>query len=192
MTKETLRDLLIDDLRYIYHADRLMLRALPRFARRAKDEDVARLCREGIDYTNERLNRLQQAFALLNVKPRAKPSFAMAGLVEEARATTARGLSEDARDASVLAAVQKMTHYGIASYGTACAYAEAIGEQKVAKILGKSLKEKKEADVEMTQMAENDINPKIVSVEGHGETAKPAPRRRGRPPGRRTGQRATR
>src|SRR3546814_7300987 len=68
-------------------------------------------------------------------------------------------------DAALLAAIQRISHYGIASYGTAAAYADAVGERKAAKILALSLKEKKEADEEMTEMAESEINPAALKGE---------------------------
>jgi len=166
MATEGLHDLFVSDLQYLYYADRQLQRAFPRLGKAAKSQSLQRLCREGVDYTAERLERLETIFEQLDISPRAKTSHGMKGLVEEAMEVAGKGrLTGGVRDAALLAAIQRISHYGIASYGTAAAYADAVGEKRAAKILAKSLKEKKEADEEMTQMAETEINPGALEGE---------------------------
>jgi len=188
MAKKTLRDLLIEELRDLYHADKQLLKAFPRVAKEASAAEVRKLCEEGVDYTNERIKRLEEVFAKLDTPARAKRCQAMEGLVEEAKEMLAEDLTAALRDASLLANMQKIAHYGIAGYGTVCSYAKAIGENEVAEIVAKSLREKKEADREMTELAERQINPRALA-NGEDERTprelatagdKPRARRRGK------------
>jgi ferritin-like metal-binding protein YciE len=166
MATEGLRDLFVSDLQYLYYADRQLQKVFPRLGKAAKAKSLQRLCREGVEYTAERLDRLETIFNHLKVSPRAKTSHGMKGLLEEATEVAGKAkLAGGVRDAALLSAIQRISHYGIASYGTAAAYADAVGEKRAAKILAKSLKEKKEADEEMTGMAEAEINPNAMKSE---------------------------
>ena len=62
------------------------------------------------------------------------------------------------RDAAILAAIQKLSHYGHASYGSIVGFAESLGEDAVSKLLEASLDEKGEAIEEMTDMAADEID----------------------------------
>jgi ferritin-like metal-binding protein YciE len=166
MATESLRDLFVSDLQYLYYADRQLQKTFPRLGKAAKSPSLQQLCREGVDYTAERLERLETIFNQLDISPRARTSHGMKGLLDEATEVAGKGrLASGVRDAALLAAIQRISHYGIASYGTAAAYADAVGEKRAAKILAKSLKEKKEADEEMTEMAESEINPAALEGE---------------------------
>jgi len=162
MAKKTLRDLLVEELRDLYHADRQLLKAFPRLAKGAAGEEVQKLCEEGVDYTEERIRRLEQAFEMLGMPARGKTCHAMAGLIEEAMEILDEDFSDAVRDAALLANIQRISHYGIAGYGTICAFAKAIGEEDMAQLLAKSLDEKKEADEEMTGLAKSEINPRAL------------------------------
>lgn len=165
MATESLRDLFVSDLQYLYYADRQLQKVFPRLGKAAKSKSLQRLCREGVEYTAERLDRLEAIFDQLKVSPRARTSHGMKGLLDEATEVAGKSLASGVRDAALLAAIQRISHYGIASYGTAAAYADAVGEKRAAKILAKSLKEKKAADEEMTGMAEAEINPAALDGE---------------------------
>lgn len=169
MAKKTLRDLLVEELRDLYHADKQLLKAFPRLAKGASAEDVRKLCEEGVDYTEERIRRLEQAFEMLGLPARGKTCHAMAGLIEEATETLEDDFSDAVRDAALLAHVQRISHYGIAGYGTICAYAKAVGEDELAELLAKSLDEKKDADQEMTELAKSEVNPRALHAADEAE-----------------------
>lgn len=162
MAKKTLRDLLVEELRDLYHADKQLLKAFPRLAKGATAEEMSKLCEEGVDYTEERIRRLEQAFEMLGMPARGKTCHAMAGLIEEAMETLDDDFTDAVRDAALLANVQRISHYGIAGYGTICAYAKAVGEDELAALLAKSLDEKKDADKEMTELAKSAINARAL------------------------------
>ena len=55
-------------------------------------------------------------------------------------------------------ASQKIEHYEIASYGGLAQVAKTLGMQEVGNLLGETLEEEKEADMLLTNLAENNIN----------------------------------
>lgn len=161
MPDTRLKKLFVALLQDTLAADRRLAKAFPRLARAAAHKDVRKLCREGVEYTGERISRLERSLRLLDARPRASGSPAMVGLIEEAM-DALHETDDDARDAAILSSVQKISHYGRSGYWTLCAYAEALGEPKVKAILVKSLKEKEEAIGEEMHMAESDIVPRLA------------------------------
>src|SRR6185312_17270150 len=106
---------------------------------------------------------------MLGMPARGKTCHAMAGLIEEAMETLDEDFSDAVRDAALLANIQRISHYGIAGYGTVCAFAKAIGEEDMAGLLAKSLDEKKDADQEMTELAKSEINPRALHADDESE-----------------------
>ena len=78
MATQSLHDLLVSDLQYLYYADRQLQKTFPKLARAATSDSLKRLCREGVEYTAERLERLETVFDQLDANPRAKTSTAWA------------------------------------------------------------------------------------------------------------------
>ena len=57
-------------------------------------------------------------------------------------------------DAAIIGAAQRVEHYEIAGYGTVRAFAELLGENEHVSLLEQTLKEEKQTDVKLTQLAE--------------------------------------
>lgn len=96
--------------------------------------------------------------------PLGEPCLGMEGLVDEAR-DNAIDLDTDngaVRDAAIIHAVQQMSHYGIAGYGTAAAFARALGFDEDAAELSRDTGEIYGADEYLTLIAELDVNRKAA------------------------------
>lgn len=61
-------------------------------------------------------------------------------------------------DAGIIAGAQRIEHYEIAAYGTACEFAKSMGHTQVASLLEDTLNEEKEADKLLTTLAEGGVN----------------------------------
>ena len=117
--------------------------------------------------------------------PKAKvKNIAAEGLIEDT--TNRLDDIEDERlvDPVLLASVQKIEHYCIASWGTAAALGRLLGNDKVVEAMEHVLEEGKQLDEEMTKLAEEEINPAIMSGEdeedGESESQGSGSRSRGR------------
>jgi ferritin-like metal-binding protein YciE len=154
----TLRSLLIDELRDVYHAERQLVKALPRMAKTATSDELRQLIESHLAETEEQVSRLEQAFELLQESPKAKVCEGMQGIVEEAADLIREEDEGVALDAALIAAAQRAEHYEIAAYGTLKAWAEALGESEVAELLSTTLDEEKAADEKLTALAEAGIN----------------------------------
>ncbi len=67
-------------------------------------------------------------------------------------------------DALIIAQYQRMTHYGIAGFGTAAAYAEALGRKDDAAQLNRATKEIYGGDEYATTLAETSVNLKAENA----------------------------
>jgi ferritin-like metal-binding protein YciE len=156
---EDLRELLARDLQEMLGADRLLLDAWPRLVRAATARPLRKFCREGIDYTKERLTRLQTVLEQLGERPKAGAALVMRRLVADAVAAT-RLNPPAIRDVAILGAVQRISHHGRAGYGSMSAYATALGKRRAAALLKKCHREKDEATKEMGAMFAKTLLPR--------------------------------
>ena len=78
----------------------------------------------------------------------------MKGLVEEGKEAIEEDAPDAIRDAKLIGAAQRVEHYEIAAYGTARAFAQTLGETKVADLLQTTLDEEGETDKKLTSIAE--------------------------------------
>ncbi len=163
MGTKSLRDLLRDELAEAYDADRQILAAWPKLKDAAQAASLKKLCQEGVDYTQRRIERLEAAFKELKLPPAGKPSQAMKTLVARAQVAVAADLPQPAKDAALNGEIQRLSHYGYANYSALLGYAEALREMAVVDLLKPSLEEKKEAVQEEAAMAHLELNPRAVA-----------------------------
>jgi ferritin-like metal-binding protein YciE len=162
---ETLEDLFEDGLRDIYYAEKAILKALPKMAKKVGHEELKAAFTEHVEMTNNQVQRLEQVFQMIGVKPRAKKCPAMDGLVAEAEELMKEAEDEDVRDAGLLGAAQSVEHYEISRYGTLKAWAQRLGMDEAAQLLDETLQEEKETDAKLSMLAEQAINAEAESEE---------------------------
>lgn len=171
MALASLHDLLVDELRDIYHAERQLLKALPKLAKGATTPRLQQALQEHLTQTENQVERLEQAFGELDQPVRAKKCRGMEGIVEEGSEVLGEKGDQDVKDAAIIAAAQRAEHYEIAAYGTIVTYARTLGYDTVARLLEQTLEEEKAADQLLSQLAESGINQQATTgdeTEGDG------------------------
>ncbi|TWB71868.1 ferritin-like metal-binding protein YciE [Nitrospirillum amazonense] len=148
MAQKTLQTMFIEELRDIYSAERQIIRALPKLAKAASADDLRQALETHLEETRGQVERLDKVFETLDTssRSRGKKCEAMEGMLSEANELLDLGLSPEALDSAIIAAAQKVEHYEIASYGSAIAWALALGYNEAADILSETLEEEKNAD----------------------------------------------
>jgi ferritin-like metal-binding protein YciE len=164
-TAEGLRDLFVDELKDIYWAEKALTKAIPKMIKKATSEDLINALQNHLEVTKGHVERCEKAFEMLGKPARAKKCEAMEGLTKEAEEIMESTEEGMVRDAGIISAAQKVEHYEIASYGTLCAFAKTLGENDIANLLSKTLKEEREADDTLTQVAESYINEEAMQEE---------------------------
>ena len=155
---EGLRDLFIDELKDIYWAEKALVKALPKMAKNATDEELKAAILDHLEVTKGQVQRVEEVFLIMDEKAVAKKCEAMAGLVKEGEEIMESTGPGPVRDAGIISASQKVEHYEIASYGTLAAFARILGEDDAAGLLEATLNEEKDADQTLTVCAETAIN----------------------------------
>ena len=164
MPEETnpLEELFVDELKDIYSAENQIVKALPKMARVASSPELKRAFERHLEETRRHVERLEQIAGELDIKLTGKKCHGMEGLIEEGKEIMEEDLEENAIDAGLIGAAQKVEHYEIAAYGTARAHAVMLGYNKIARVLQQTLTEEGATDKKLTQIAENVINVEAV------------------------------
>jgi ferritin-like metal-binding protein YciE len=154
----TLRDLMIDEIRDLYDAERQLVKALPKMAKGATSEELRTLIETHLGETEEQVARLEKAFEMLGEKPRGKRCEGMAGIIEEGSNLLEEDFDGAVLDAGIIAGAQRAEHYEITAYGSVMAWAKQLGEDDIAELLSETLEEEKSADEKLSALAEGTIN----------------------------------
>lgn len=160
MAEETnpLEELLQDELKDLYSAENQIIKALPKMAKAATSPELRRAFERHLEETRRQVERLDEIGAELEMKMTGKKCKGMEGLIAEGKELLEEDLPEDALDAGLIGAAQKVEHYEIAAYGTARTHADMLGYRRVAKLLQQTLNEEGATDKKLTQLAESVVN----------------------------------
>jgi len=153
---EAIEELLIDQLRDILHAEKQLLKAIPKMSKAARSAQLQTLFETHLAETEEQVERLNEALKLLDAPARAKPCKGMAGLVEEGDEVMKE--SEEKEDApadlALIGAAQRVEHYEIAAYTTARNLALQLRQPAIVQLLTMSLGEEQNAGQLLDQVAQ--------------------------------------
>lgn len=160
MTRQPKRlDMLFHDtLKDIYFAENKILKALPKMAKAAQSRDLKAAFAKHLKETQGHVRRLDKVFSLIGKKPLGKKCEAILGITKEGDEIAREYKGSPALDAGLLAAAQAVEHYEISRYGTLCVWAEELGLSDAAALLGETLKEEKNTDAALTELAESAVN----------------------------------
>ena len=155
---KTLHDAFIDELRDAYDAEKQLLRALPKMAKKATSEDLSTAFEAHLEETRGHVDKLEQVFGTLDEKVRGKHCDGIAGIIEEGKSVMEEDFDAETMDACLIAGGQRAEHYEMAAYGTLIAWAKVMGHTEAADLLEEILEEEKAADQKLSALAEGGIN----------------------------------
>jgi ferritin-like metal-binding protein YciE len=165
MQQSELQELFLDELKDIYSAESQLVKALPKMAKAAASDELRSGFEKHLEQTKGHVARIEQIFQGLDDKPTGKKCKGMEGLIEEDDEAAKEDYVDDAKDAALIGAAQRVEHYEIAAYGTVRAMAEKLGNTQAVKLLSQTLQEEKDTDEKLTKLAEK------ISVEGSDKAA---------------------
>jgi ferritin-like metal-binding protein YciE len=169
MAGNNLREALVDEIRDLYNAEKQLTKALPKMAKASTNDELREAFESHLEETEGQITRLERVFELLDEKPRGKHCAGMAGIIEEGNEKLQEDMEDSVMDAVIIKSAQSAEHYEIGSYGSAIAWAEALGLAEVAEILQETLAEEKAADEKLTAIAESGINEAATAGESEDE-----------------------
>jgi len=156
VSSEPVKELLVDQLRDILHAEKQLLKALPKMAKAARSTQLQTLLQTHLEETEAQVDRLDESLQVLGAPVRAKPCKGMAGLVEEGEEVMSEGKKKDdaPADLGLIGAAQRIEHYEIAAYTTARNLALQLRQPAIVHLLTISLGEEQNASQLLDQVAQ--------------------------------------
>jgi ferritin-like metal-binding protein YciE len=164
MKMKTMDDLFYALLQDVYFAEKQLLKALPKMAKKAESEELSQAFLTHREQTEGQIERLEKAFEMIDKKPKGKKCDAILGIIKEGEEVIEEAEDSEVLDAGLLAAAQAAEHYEIARYGTLCAWAKQLGKPQIARLLHQTLEEEKETDEILTKLAEASVDQAAMSA----------------------------
>jgi len=156
--QESLQKLYLNELRDLMSAEHMILKALPEMASKASHSGLKDAFRLHEQQTRQHVQRLEQIFSMIGVKPEEKKCKGMEGIIDEGKDTLKEYDDSDVLDAALIAAAQRVEHYEIAAYGCVRTYANVLGLSSQEELLQQTLNEEGNTDHRLTQLADEVVN----------------------------------
>jgi ferritin-like metal-binding protein YciE len=154
---EDFDEIYTDELKDLWSANDQMNRVIKKLTSKASDPKLKEMLQKSHDGIEKHTGILKELIAAAGEKTTKEHCKGMEGLVAEA---TKHCIEEAPKkgallDTIIIAQYQRMTHYGIAGFGTAAAYAEALGKKEDAAKLNDATKEIYGGDEYMNKLSES-------------------------------------
>ncbi|MGB9415845.1 MAG: ferritin-like domain-containing protein, partial [Acidobacteriaceae bacterium] len=153
MSVNTIDELLLDELKDLYSAEKQITKALPKLARAALSQDLKSAFESHLEETEGQIERLDRIFEILGKSPKGKKCHGMEGVLEEGSEVLEELDKSPVRDAALISAAQRVEHYEMAGYGSVREYATLLGHGEIASLLNETLKEEEAADKKLNGIA---------------------------------------
>src|SRR3984885_6825462 len=177
-----LREVMLEELRDLYSAENQLIKALPKLAKAAQDEDLQQAFSEHLEETTGQVERLIKVFSLLEEKPTGKHCDGMEGLIEEGKEAMDEEEEGEAYDVGLIGAAARVEHYEIAGYTAVIAMLKGLGLEEAAGPLAETLNEENAAleklesklqELIIAAAEEGTADDEASEGDDEGETAKP-------------------
>lgn len=162
---ENLKDIYTHELKDLWSANDQMKRTLKKIAAKASDDKLKSMLEKSQDGIQKHTDLLKELLAGQDEELSKEHCKGMEGLVAEAtKHVIEEGPAKGPMlDVIIIAQYQRMSHYGIAGFGTAAAFAKALALKDDNKKLRDATKDIYCSDEFMTKLAETSANCEAVA-----------------------------
>ncbi|APT60373.1 hypothetical protein RGI145_23805 (plasmid) [Roseomonas gilardii] len=154
-SSQNLKEVYVDEMRDLWSANEQMQQVLQGLSRKASDQKLKEMLDKSVSGIRKHTETLKSVLEQAGGKVAKEHCKGMEGLVAEAKK---HALDEDLdpsmRDLVIIAQYQRMSHYGLAGFGTAAAYAKALGDKDGEQKLKSIVKDIYKADEYISTLAE--------------------------------------
>lgn len=162
-------ELLVLNLQQIHSAENQLSRQLPRLSKAVESQSLQELLDERLQEGERIIKDIESALEELEESPGRRRNVAAEGLINDAREHVQELERGPALDAVLIGDIQKTEHYCIAAWGTARSLANAVGQKAAGKAMERALKEGGPYDERLTELAEKEITPALLSPESDSD-----------------------
>jgi ferritin-like metal-binding protein YciE len=125
--KKTINDLLHDEIKDLYSAEKQLTKAIPKMAKGSHHASLRAAFTAHLKETEGQIARLEQVAQLLAIKPTGKKCAGMEGVIKEGAEALQEQGEESVLDLGLIGAGSRVEHYEMAGYMTAIALAQRLG-----------------------------------------------------------------
>jgi ferritin-like metal-binding protein YciE len=151
--KEVVKDLLEDEIKDLYSAEKQLLKAIPKMAKGSNDPALQDAFKGHLKETEAQAKRLEQIATILGIRPTGKKCVGMEGCIKEGAEALGEDGDDTVLDLGIIGAGSRVEHYEMAGYLTAISLAQQIGEKQVVTLLRQSLAEEQGAEDKLRKIA---------------------------------------
>ena len=150
--KNTVKDLLEDEIKDLYSAEKQLTKAIPKMAKGSTDPALKAAFTAHLKETQGQVARLEEVAILLEIKPGGKKCVGMEGCIEEGAEALQEEGDDTVLDLGLIGAGSRVEHYEMAGYLTAISLAQKLGATEVVSLLMESLSEEENAEKKLRQI----------------------------------------
>ena len=151
--KKTVKELLEDEIKDLYSAEKQLTKAIPKMAKGSGDPALKQAFSAHLAETQGQVARLEQVAKLLDIKPTGKKCMGMEGVIQEGAEALEEEGERTVLDLGIIGAGSRVEHYEMAGYLTAIGLATRMKATEVVNLLKQSLAEEKAAEAKLRQIA---------------------------------------
>jgi ferritin-like metal-binding protein YciE len=137
---------------------------LPIILSHVKNHQLKNLISKQLRIGKNQFLRLQQIFNDLNESPKGEKNKCCHSIFKQTKVMIDRSKNSAVSDAVIINLIQQLNHSKIVRLGSVMSYALEIDHEQIAESLYQSLNEEKAIDQELTNLAEDKINKKGISM----------------------------
>ena len=151
--KKFIQDLLEEEIKDLYSAEKQLTKAIPKMAKGSNDASLQDAFKGHLKETEKQVSRLEQVAKQLEISPGGKKCEGMEGVIKEGSEALQQEDDEAVLDLGIIGAASRVEHYEMAGYMTAISLAQRLGEKQVVTLLSESLAEEQHAEQKLRQIA---------------------------------------
>jgi ferritin-like metal-binding protein YciE len=166
--KKTVKDLLEDEIKDLYSAEKQLTKAIPKMAKGSNDLALQAAFEGHLKETEAQVERLEEIAKLLDMTPTGKKCVGMEGCIHEGAEALGEKGDETILDLGIIGAGSRVEHYEMAGYMTAISLAQRLKETQVVTLLGQSLAEEQGAEQKLRTIASTLMKKAVLDSQAAG------------------------
>lgn len=164
MQISNLKDLFVEHLKDLYSSEQQVQDAYSRWKDAATSDDLKQMFDRHLEQSDSRRSNIERICDDIGVEPTGEKCEGTEGMIREGDKVLEESTEGPIRDATLIAAAQRIEHYSIAGYGCARTYALQLDFDDTAETLQESLDSAADLDERMTDLAERVLNPEAAAA----------------------------
>lgn len=152
----SLKEVYLDEMQDLWSANDQMVKAVQQLSGQVSDAKLKQMLEHSVGGIQKHTEVLKSLIQANGGETKPEHCKGMEGLVSEALKHGIKEAPSDGklRDVAIIAQYQRMSHYGLAGFGSAAAYAKALGRTEDASKLKQAVDDIYKGDAVASQLAE--------------------------------------